>query len=165
MVGFSPCKIVRCMDNIKLECQQIFGYLFLQYDLVDKYINNIKENKLNKPKLHYLYNNKINSFIRPQQSTQKQMVRMQSLYTPCNHDSNSKCIKGSCHPANQNIQYCDKFCGCTRECPMFRPICQCIGECSTSICPCHRAMMECDPAECKCVRVPSKFCRNVQIQL
>jgi len=69
-------------------------------------------------------------------------------YTPCNHDGPcSEATKCSC--AN-NLQFCEKYCACSKSCANRFPGCHCRGcRCRTKACPCFAASRECDPDLCK----------------
>lgn len=69
-------------------------------------------------------------------------------FMPCKHSgvcsalNNCSCVK--------NRTYCEKFCGCERDCSQKHPGCQCqSSRCRTRACPCFVSNRECDPDICQ----------------
>ena len=73
-------------------------------------------------------------------------------YEPCNHDG--PCVAPICKCAENG--YCEKYCGCSVNCPIRAKGCTCAAtnkssRCNTKSCACYIAQRECDPDLClKC---------------
>lgn len=69
-------------------------------------------------------------------------------FLPCNHQEGSSCNTGACS-CMQRDHFCEKACGCARDCANRFPGCKCsAGQCRTEACPCFFARRECDPDLC-----------------
>lgn len=69
-------------------------------------------------------------------------------FMPCNHHEGSSCNTGACS-CMQRDHFCEKACGCARDCANRFPGCKCsLGQCRTEACPCFFARRECDPDLC-----------------
>ncbi|KAI0052033.1 SET domain-containing protein [Auriscalpium vulgare] len=94
---------------------------------------------------------------------------------PCTH-------QGSCDencPCFQNSMHCERNCHCSKQCIRRWKGCKCAHKskrCRTDLCPCRRALRECDIELCKTckacdvvaadatTKVPTTRCQNVDIQ-
>lgn len=67
-------------------------------------------------------------------------------YLPCSHAGSCDTNLCSCM---RRDHFCEKSCGCTRDCANRFPGCRCArGECRTLACPCFFSGRECDPHVC-----------------
>lgn len=77
----------------------------------------------------------------------------QQEYVQCDCAAHKRmCLPGLC-PCVDAGNFCEKFCGCCRDCSNKFPGCHCKSEakrCRTSACPCYAAQRECDPDTCQC---------------
>lgn len=84
-----------------------------------------------------------------------------SFYVGCDHDG--PCDEKCCCFSGNN--YCEKFCGCSKNCENRFPGCKCTAQCVSNKCPCFIALRECDASVCKCNKDVKKPCKSMNVQL
>lgn len=102
--------------------------------------------------LYKLLNLKDMNILKTDTSTRTTTTTRLSLETfvPCNHSgpctSQNDCI------CNHQKHQCEKYCGCSLDCPRRFKGCNCKpdSECSSMKCTCYASSRECDPDVCKC---------------
>jgi hypothetical protein len=148
MNSSNSCVLARLLNT--KSCSEVAVYLnensYLLQNATSKY-NFGKASRNNSMKARFPYAHNHMEHVHRTRFLRMKEKNTNRQFQPCDHGSLS-CNSSDCSCMARD-HFCEKSCGCPRDCANRFPGCKCgPGQCGTSACPCYFAGRECDPDTC-----------------